>query len=60
MKTREGIAKKKNSKEKRTSGYVQVTVQGQGFHHSVMIPARGPQTFFEVSQQVNYARSLAA
>ncbi|TNM38696.1 hypothetical protein FHP29_14380 [Nocardioides albidus] len=47
-------------KERRVTGHVQVTVQGQGFHHSTMIPAVSAQTFFQVSQQVNYVRGLAA
>ena len=46
-------------KETVISGYVQVTVQGNGFQHSTMILA-GPQTAFEVNQVVNYARRLAA
>jgi hypothetical protein len=47
-------------KDHRTVGYVQITVQGNGFHHSTMIPAATPQTIFSVHQTVNYARSLAA
>jgi hypothetical protein len=47
-------------KDRTVSGYVQVTVQGNGFHHSTMIPAVGPQTIMSVHQMVNYARSLAA
>lgn len=47
-------------KDRRTVGYVQVTAQGSGFHHSTMIPVNSPQTVFAVHQMVNYARSLAA
>lgn len=47
-------------KERRVGGYVQVTVQGPGFHHATMIPATGPQSVFTAQQMVNYARSLAA
>lgn len=47
-------------KEDVTSGYVQVTVTGDGLHHATMIPARDPSTFQQVSQQVNWARSAAA
>ncbi|MFC4561308.1 hypothetical protein ACFO4E_05505 [Nocardiopsis mangrovi] len=47
-------------KERRVSGHVQVTVQGNGVFHSTMIPAHGPATAHQVMQQVNYARSLAA
>jgi hypothetical protein len=47
-------------KDRRTVGYIQVTVQGSGFHHSTLIPARSPHSVMEVQQMVNYARSLAA
>jgi hypothetical protein len=47
-------------KERRLVGYTQVTVQGSGFYHSTLIPARGPQPSMVVTQQVNYARALAA
>jgi hypothetical protein len=47
-------------KERTISGYIQVTVQGSGFHHSTMVPVAGPQSIWQVNQMVNYARSLAA
>jgi hypothetical protein len=47
-------------KDRVTVGYIQVTVHGDGFYHSTMIPATGPQTMMFVNQQVNHARSLAA
>jgi hypothetical protein len=47
-------------KDKQTTGYIQVTVQGDGFHHATMIPATSPATFAQVMQQVNWARGLAA
>ncbi len=47
-------------KDRQTTGFIQVTVQGEGFHHAVMLPALGPQSGLQVQQQVNYARSLAA
>jgi hypothetical protein len=47
-------------KDRRMVGYTQVTVQGNGFYHSTMIPVVGPQSAMFVRQQVNYARSLAA
>lgn len=47
-------------KDSRMMGYIQVTVQGSGFHHSTMIPATGPQSVKWVHQMVNYARALAA
>jgi hypothetical protein len=47
-------------KDRTISGYIQVTVQGNGFHHSTLIPAVNPQSVWHVNQMVNYARSLAA
>lgn len=47
-------------KERRYTGYIQVTVQGSGFFHSTLLPAAGPQALVSVTQQVNYARTLAA
>jgi hypothetical protein len=47
-------------KDRRMVGYIQVTVQGSGFHHSTMIPATSPHSVMGVQQMVNYARSLAA
>ncbi|HET6353124.1 hypothetical protein [Streptomyces sp.] len=47
-------------KEKKTTGFIQVTVTSGGKHHSTMIPARGPETFQQVMGQINYARSLAS
>lgn len=47
-------------KERRYVGFIQVTVQGSGFFHSALLPALGPQAMISVTQQVNYARALAA
>lgn len=47
-------------KEKRTTGYIQVTVHGEGFQYATMIPATSPSTLVQVTQQVNWARSIAA
>ncbi|MFJ9907119.1 hypothetical protein ACIRVK_30240 [Streptomyces sp. NPDC101152] len=47
-------------KEKRTTGFIQVTVTSAGRHHSTMIPALGPHTFPAVMGQINYARSLSS
>jgi hypothetical protein len=47
-------------KDRRLVGYTQVTVQGNGFYHSTLIPAGGSQSLMWVTQQVNYARALAA
>jgi hypothetical protein len=44
-------------KERRLSGYIQVSVQGKGFYHSTLLP---PGSLPTVTQQVNYARALAA
>ncbi|MGQ4728689.1 hypothetical protein ACUN3E_13625 [Streptomyces sp. Ju416(a)] len=46
-------------KEKRTTGFVQVTVTSGGRHHSTMIPAMGPHTFPAVMGQLNQARSMS-
>ncbi|MFJ4435494.1 hypothetical protein [Streptomyces sp. NPDC088923] len=46
-------------KERKTSGFIQVTVTSAGRHHSTMVPALGPWSFHQVMQQVNYARSLS-
>ncbi|WP_432159607.1 hypothetical protein [Streptomyces sp. NRRL F-5630] len=47
-------------KERKTSGFIQVTVTSAGRHHSTMVPALGPWSFYQVMQQVHYARSLSA
>ncbi len=47
-------------KDKRTVGFIQVTVQGDGFHHATMLPARGPDSLMHVQHMVNHARSVAA
>ncbi|MFF2199227.1 hypothetical protein [Streptomyces sp. NPDC058145] len=47
-------------KEKRTTGYIQVTVTSAGRHHSTMLPAQGPGTFPAIMGQINYARSLSS
>ncbi|MFF0472369.1 hypothetical protein [Streptomyces sp. NPDC004284] len=46
-------------KEKRTTGYIQVTVSSGGRHHSTFVPATTPDTFFWVMGQLNYARTLS-
>ncbi|WP_086830973.1 hypothetical protein [Streptomyces sp. NRRL B-24572] len=46
-------------KEKQTTGYVQVTVSSGGRHHSTLIPAGSPDTFYAVMNQINYARTLS-
>ncbi|CAG7649105.1 hypothetical protein [Actinacidiphila bryophytorum] len=47
-------------KENVTTGFAQVTVNSGGKYHAVMIPVRGPQDIYAITQQVNYARSLSA
>jgi hypothetical protein len=47
------------AKEKRYSGFVQVSVTGQGLYHSVQLPA-GPMSGAFAASQVNQARALAA
>ncbi|MEU8705163.1 hypothetical protein [Streptomyces sp. NPDC048565] len=47
-------------KEKRTTGFVQITVTSGGRHHQTMIPATGPETFPWIMSQVNTARTLSA
>lgn len=44
--------------ERKMSGYIEVTVQGDGFHYSTMVPATSPDSIVAVHQLVNYARSL--
>ncbi|MFE3650466.1 hypothetical protein [Streptomyces sp. NPDC057579] len=46
-------------KERTTTGFVQVTVNSQGRHHSTMIPVQSREQVMFVLNQVNYARSLS-
>ncbi|WP_405489667.1 hypothetical protein [Streptomyces sp. NBC_00096] len=46
-------------KERRTTGYIQITVNSAGRHHSTMIPAVDPGTYMWVMSQVNQARALS-
>jgi hypothetical protein len=47
-------------KEKKTTGFVQVTVSSGGRYHATMIPVTHPNAVTGIMQQVNYARSLSA
>ncbi|MFI9625436.1 hypothetical protein [Streptomyces sp. NPDC052042] len=47
-------------KEKKTTGFIQVSVTSDGKHHSTMIPATGPETFPWVMAQLNSARAMSA
>ncbi|MFF9592072.1 hypothetical protein ACF1FX_23110 [Streptomyces sp. NPDC014646] len=46
-------------KEKKTTGFIQVSVTSDGKHHSTMIPATGPETFPCVMSQLNSARAMS-
>ncbi|TJZ42831.1 hypothetical protein FCH28_33620 [Streptomyces piniterrae] len=46
-------------KERKTTGFVQVTVNSGGRHHATMIPVQSPDQVMFVLNQVNYARSLS-
>ncbi|MEU8519472.1 hypothetical protein [Streptomyces sp. NBC_01216] len=46
-------------KEKKTTGFIQVTVTSGGRHHATMIPATGPETIHWVMGQLNFARSMS-
>ncbi|MFD4942533.1 hypothetical protein ACFVYE_34340 [Streptomyces sp. NPDC058239] len=46
-------------KEKKTTGFIQVSVTSGGRHHSTMIPAMGPETFPMVMAQLNTARAMS-
>ncbi|MFF3212247.1 hypothetical protein ACFYYB_16465 [Streptomyces sp. NPDC002886] len=46
-------------KERRTTGYIQITVNSGGRHHSTMIPAVDPGTYMWVMSQINQARALS-
>lgn len=47
-------------KERRTMGYIQVSVQGPQFHHVCSIPVTSEYEIFDINARVNYARSVAA
>ncbi|QHC26213.1 hypothetical protein [Streptomyces sp. GS7] len=46
-------------KERTTTGFVQVTVNSGGRHHSTMIPVQSREQVMFVMNQVNYARSMS-
>jgi L-asparagine transporter-like permease len=45
-------------KEQKTTGQVQVTVQGAGLLHTCYLPVNSPQQVIDISARVDYARSL--
>ncbi|GAA2995095.1 hypothetical protein [Streptomyces fulvorobeus] len=47
-------------KERKTTGFIQVTVTSGGRHHATVIPATGPETFLMVMAQLNSARAMSA
>ncbi len=47
-------------KEDRTTGWLQVTVQGPGFVHTTQVPASHQGTAADIHARVNFARSLTA
>ncbi|MFV2198531.1 hypothetical protein [Nocardiopsis sp. LOL_012] len=47
-------------KEHKTTGHIQVTVQGHGHYHATSIPVSHPAMSQQINEQVNYARNLAA
>ncbi|MEW1721231.1 hypothetical protein [Streptomyces sp. NPDC093109] len=47
-------------KEKKTTGFIQITVTGGGRHHATMVPATHANSFQMVMGQVNYGRSLSS
>ena len=46
-------------KNERQVGFVQVTVEGNGFCHSTTIPVTHPQEVLGINEEVEYARELA-
>lgn len=46
-------------KERRTTGYIQITVNSGGRHHSTMVQAVDPGTYMWVMGQINQARALS-
>jgi hypothetical protein len=47
-------------KERKTQGYVQVSVQGPGLFHATQVPVSSPAHVLDIEQRVNYCRSLVA
>lgn len=47
-------------KERRTSGYVQVSVQGSGLYYATQLPVSSPAHIADIEQRLNYVRTLAA
>jgi hypothetical protein len=46
-------------KERKTVGYVQVTVNGSGHHYATMIPVWSPKQIYTIAQQVRWAQWMA-
>lgn len=46
-------------KERKTVGYVEVEVRGEGYYHVTQMPVSSPHQIGQIRQMVDYARSLA-
>lgn len=47
-------------KERKTQGYLTVSVQGDGFYHATQVPVSYPAQIADIEGRVNYCRALAA
>lgn len=47
-------------KERKTQGYLTVSVQGDGFFHATQVPVTYPAQIADIEGRVNYCRALAA
>ena len=47
-------------KERKTTGFVQVTVHGPGFHHATQVPIGDLAQLQDIESRVSYIRSLVA
>ncbi|MBF6331266.1 hypothetical protein [Nocardia transvalensis] len=47
-------------REQRLEGFVQVSVQAQGFYYATQVPVGTPAQVFDTEQRVNYIRGLVA
>ena len=47
-------------KERKTTGYVQVSVQADGAYYATQVPVSSPAHVADIEQRLNYVRMLAA
>ena len=47
-------------KERRTTGWVTVSVQGEGTYHSTQVPVSAPEVVSDIESRVGYIRGLVA